>query len=112
MTQPDIGMDPRRVRAHATQVTGQGQHLSTTTHRALQTIGIRDNRRGEIDELVHTFLQVYEPRAQQAEARAHATAEEFTRLGESATRIVDVYERVDADAATDLAREQGLLPPR
>ncbi len=35
----------------------------------------------------------------------------FTDLGATATQILDTYERVDDDAATNVAREHGLLPP-
>jgi len=59
----------------------------------------------------HPHGPAYEPRALQAEERAGATAQEFTRIGDTAVKIVDFYDRVDADAATNLAREQGLLPP-
>lgn len=113
MTQPaqSIRLNPPAVREHATRLSKQGEELLRAV-RQHQMRGTLDGASTPVDELVHAFLNGYKPRAQQAEERALATAGEFVRTGETAVKLVDLYERVDAETATDFAREQGLLPPR
>jgi hypothetical protein len=113
MTRPteNIRLDPPVVRDHANRLSAQGADLENAVW-SLNSISGRDPIHTEVDELAHAFLRHFDPRAQQSDARGRAVASEFVGLGATAAEVVDVYERVDAEAATKLSRERGLLPPR
>lgn len=112
MTRPteEVRLDPLVVRDQATRLAAQGQDL-WKARGILLDIDMRDES-FEVDELVQAFRRFYDPRREQADERAAAVAKEFEWLGATGTEVANVYERVDAEAATNLAREHGLLPPR
>jgi hypothetical protein len=115
MTQPpqDMHVDPPVVRAYAQRLTNKGTEMAEVTNEALAAIKLTErDASGQSDELSQAFRQDYDTRAQQAEERARPVPHAFMDLGATATTVVDAYERVDAEAATNVARERGLLPPR
>jgi hypothetical protein len=116
MTQPpqdDIHVDPPVLQEHARFISNMSAEMVEVTNEALAAINLAEsNASGGTDELSQAFRQDYDVRAQRAEERARPVPHTFVDLGATATKVLDAYERVDADAATNVARERGLLPPR
>jgi len=115
MTQPpqDMYVDPSVVRTHAQFISNMSAQLVEVTNETLAAITLTErDASGWTDELSQAFRQDYDARARQAEERARPVPHAFVELGATATTVLDAYERVDAEAATNVARERGLLPPR